>query len=202
MNVQHDRITQLAAKVLNHPEASVDSQSFDAYFKIDKNIRYRDEVQAITGITREMLDEVGLEFDVAWTRFMTWLSDSRLDKVTNEKRPLVLVAHHGKQYDFKMIDAELKRHNLVQSWINDADISCMVDSLELFRDKSMWSSTGLMEPKSKNLVNLTEFLLHRSLDNAHNAIYDVAALTELLQSKGIKDIWRNIANSKQFYYDN
>ena len=147
------------------------------------------KIQELTGITQEYLDEEGMPFTEAWIRFQKWIQDRNNN---GNKNSVVLVAHNGRNFDYNFIDAELNRSNFAPL---NQHVTCLLDSLDILRDKTLWD---VDKPSSFSLGNLYRYIRAKELDNAHNAMFDVLALAEILESQRLKDKWRKVANNKQF----
>ena len=62
------------------------------------------------------------------------------------------------------------------------------------------SAQGLaVRPKSFSLGALYEHILGKRMRGSHNAVFDVLALMEVLQSPALSGRWRVVANKMQFY---
>ena len=214
---QH-RIIQFAAKVLetgNHAdENSVitgrsRSRQFNEYVK-PEGVKMSREITRLTGISQEDLDTKGKSFSNAWLGFLDWLKEvSESDVIASEneevtRRPIVLVAHNLINFDLPFLDLEIRRNDLDTQgdWILSANISCFVDSLRLLRLDELWSErkrdlnlppAAASQPERKKLGSVYEFIHGREIVNAHNASSDIDALGEILESHGMKDIWRKHA---------
>ena len=100
--------------------------------------------------------------------------------------------YSGRNFDYNFIDAELNRSNFAPL---NQHVTCLLDSLDILRDKTLWD---VDKPSSFSLGNLYRYIRAKELDNAHNAMFDVLALAEILESQRLKDKWRKVANNKQF----
>lgn len=177
-------------------------ETFGVYIRPDDdNFRLSAEVTEITGITKDRLLRDGVEFSRAWAQFGSWLQ-----RVSGGK-PVVLLAHNGKKFDFKFLHAELTRHNKVGD-VATFGISSFVDSLEVFRDRSLWRTstsssggtrgTGVVAlPSSFSLSELHLHVCGIPLEGAHDAGADSAAVVRILGHAYIRDKWRKVAHQKQ-----
>jgi DNA polymerase III epsilon subunit-like protein len=117
---------------------------------------------------------------------------------------------HNSPFDTKFLDFELRRNGFSQrpgDWTSAVNIVSFVDSVALLRDKKIWTerknilglpSDEVYFPASRRLGALHEFVLGRPISGAHNAIADVTALEDILESPGLKDVWRSFANDIQY----
>ena len=219
-----EHIIQFAAQVVETGNRADDSpfveligsarnRKFNQYVK-PKKAKVSRKITDLTGITQEDLDTKGKPFSKVWLEFLEWLQEvSELDKTTTAtgeatRRPIVLVAHNLRKFDLPFLDAEIRRNDLNTrgDWISSANISTFVDSLQLLKSEDLWSErkAGLnlapdaaSRPENKKLGTVYEFVHGRKIVNAHDASSDTDALEEILQSEGLREIWRKHALNLQ-----
>jgi hypothetical protein len=90
-------------------------------------------------------------------------------------------------------------------WVGDMNM-CFVDSVTLLRDKRLWDerssilklkANAASVPESYKLGVIHKFVLGRDIVGAHNGVADVTAIEDILESPGLKEIWRTFANKIQ-----
>ena len=210
-----DFITQFAATVIDSSgsgsSSSTTSTSSPNYFNeyvLTKGKKVPWATTRINGITTEMLEEKGKTFPVVWDLFLRWLQYVSISRINGECRPVVLVGHNLIAFDLPVLDYQIKRYDLNTQgdWMVDANVKGLLDTLHLFRDRDIWTdrkrvlnlpNNEVAFPVKHSLGILHKFVLDREIKNAHNAIYDVFAVRDILESEGLKDIWRMHANRKQ-----
>jgi DNA polymerase III epsilon subunit-like protein len=174
---------------------SVDKiETFDAYIRPDEYFWLSPAVTEMTGISKEMLRRDGVPFTAAWDLFSDWL------RQFSSGRPVVILAHNGKNFDFKFLHAELVRYNRLED-LKRLRIASFVDTLTVLRDKSLWRSDGassLPAPSSLSLPELHRTLCGQVLRDAHDASADSAAVARILGHSALRDKWRIVANRTQY----
>ena len=146
-------------------------------------------VQDLTGISQAFVEAEGVSFGDAWADFITWLQDVPGDG------PVVLLAHNGKSFDFNFLQAELDRSGKEGLCTY---VDCLVDTLHVVRDPSLWEGGPLTKPDAFGLAVLYKHVTTTLPANSHNALFDVMALAEILETDGLRSRWRAVANRKQF----
>ena len=211
-----DLVTQFAAAVIENNDidssaststSTSSTNHFNEYVKTEGK-KVPKQITLINGITDKLLDEKGKPFPVVWDLFLKWLKNMSISKIDGEIRPVVLVGHNLISFDLPVLDYQIKRYDLnVQGdWMVDANVQGLLDTLLMFRSKDIWMerkrildlpNNSLLSPPKYSLGIIHQFVLNREIENAHNAIYDVLAVRDILESKGLKDIWRVHANKLQ-----
>ena len=219
-----EHIIQFAAQVVETSKSADESpcveligrarnRKFNQYVK-PKKVKVSRQITVLTGITQEDLDTKGKPFSEVWLEFLEWLQEvSESDETAIStggatRRPIVLVSHNLKRFDMPFLDAEIRRNDLNTrgDWISSANISTFVDSLNLLKSKDLWSErkVGLnlapdaaSQPENQKLGTVYEFIHGRKIVNAHDASSDTDALEEILQSEGLREIWRKHAFNLQ-----
>lgn len=219
-SMNYDHIIQIAA-VVSNPNINTDlelqyhferqqslmvsdnnnyqSNVFEAYILPEPNYLISQKIESLTGITNNILQKRGLPFLEAWTRFQMWLSYL---SSSNSNKPIVIMAHNGKQFDIPFLHSELMRRNRHHNWASKSNILCFIDSLQLLRNEStFWNSNendNITKPNSFALGNIYKYLFNEEMSNAHNALYDVNALHKIFEKSILKNQWRKAANKFQF----
>ena len=199
-----DKIIQLGAKVLNDNNKE---NIFDCYIKTNGLI-IPSIITSITKITQYDHDTKGRPFAIVWNEFVIWL-DKMSKTDSGKNRPIALIAHNGANFDVPFLNYEVNFNKLSKiegDWMVDANVVCFVDSVRLLRDENIWTDRreilGINKrndrPKSKGLESIYNFIFDRKIENAHSAMGDVIALEAILESDGLKGIWRKYANKIQF----
>jgi DNA polymerase III epsilon subunit-like protein len=200
------RIIQFAAKILEAagapgaPQQNKLSSSFNAFIKPGPGVWVPPEILKLTGISLDVLRNQGIDFVDAWKQFVQWLHEHKLSRAEHNAKVVVL-AHNGKSFDFRLLQAEFVRHvgGRNTSWTQHAEVDGLVDTLQLFRDRKLWELAARLPPaKSYSMNALYEHILMRPQPQAHNAVADVLALESMLLANGVKDHWRTVAQDKQF----
>ena len=189
------------------------NRKFNQYVR-PKKVKVSRQITVLTGITQEDLDTKGKPFSEVWLEFLEWLQEvSESDETATStggstRRPIVLVSHNLKRFDMPFLDAEIRRNDLNTrgDWISSANISTFVDSLNLLKSKDLWSERKMglnlapdaaSQPENQKLGTVYEFIHGRKIVNAHDASSDTDALEEILQSEGLREIWRKHAFNLQ-----
>ena len=159
---------------------------FNAYIK-PEGIILSNKIEELTGITQDYLNDEGMTFQEAWGRFQMWMTEN------NSNNQIVLLAHNGRNFDFNFLEAELLR--IGNTSLNN-HCTCLLDTLEILRDDALWMND--QRPTSFALGNLYRHVKSRDIENSHNAMFDVLALAEILESNNIKKRWKQVAHGKQF----
>jgi DNA polymerase III alpha subunit (gram-positive type) len=155
LNPFHEKIIEISARDNN-------GVTFDSLLKINTSLS--PDITKITGITDEMLNTQGKEYNTAIHAFYTYIiSDSSNDRV-------FLIAHNGDAFDKIFLKTQLKKLNLqLPSKVN------FLDSIFV---------TKLLYPKlySHSMASLGKYFSVVN-ESAHRAAGDVNALIKLW------DIW-------------
>jgi len=191
-----NRIIQIAAKVLGQEDSM-----FNAYV-LPVGDTVSDFIADLTGIEQKFLEVEGTSFENAYAQFRDWLLAQRQGAPGSPPRPLLLLAHNGKNFDFDFLTIEVDRHKCLAnseagSWPEDGQVTAFADSLLILRDDDAWLEKKY-KPSSLAQGRLYKHLLHRDLDNGHNAKYDILALEEILLHPVLADTWRRVGNRMQF----
>jgi DNA polymerase III alpha subunit (gram-positive type) len=202
LNTSQDRFTQLAAACVSNTK----DKCFSSYVSIPDDVHYPEHVQDLTGIRRVFLKTTAnaKAFPIVWDEFILWLKTISYNKNDNSYQDIILIAHNGRGYDFKMLYSELNRYNIpIKECLLESNVISFLDTLELLKIDDFWNLPRgkSNRPESFNLGKLYKVLTGNKLDNAHNAIHDVQALIDILQSDSIKNKWKSIANKSLFMYD-
>jgi len=180
---KNDRIIQIAAMELSREGNTQDY--FNAFIR-PQGACVSPEIEKLTGISQTFLNNEGMTFEEAWYRFIKWYS-------TGDNN-VVMLAHNGKNFDFNFLQAEVLRTPCVPNIVSTG-VVCFVDTLHVLRDESLWSSD---KPESYSLASLYEHVTRKPPVNSHNALFDVLALAEILNSEHVRTKWKDVANRKQF----
>jgi hypothetical protein len=209
LEAQSNYIIQFAAKLMNDDNSSKgESKMFNRY--VNPNVTIPRTITELTGITKEKLNKHGKPFSTVWREFSIWLKEVSKADINGEgrPRPIVLMAHNLIGFDLPFLDLEVRRHDRLRGehWIEDNNISCFVDSLPLLRLNSVWTErTALLklpkntptQPERFKLGLVYKFIFQKEIVNAHDAAGDILALGEILESDGMKTIWKKHANRLQ-----
>lgn len=184
------RVIEIGARVLGaeHPP-------YQKYVKLPPFQKIPNEVVSLTSITDEMLDTHGVSFPEMWDGFLSWLSHIQ---TTVSGRPMIIIAHNGKVFDFTVIDNELRRHSSPSAWTYDANIVAFVDTLKVVRDAALWSPDQL--PQHQRLGYIYQVLFGEEIPSSHTALGDVDALIRILNCDRIYSRWKSIAAKYLFNY--
>jgi len=191
-----NRIIQIAAKVLGEKQSM-----FNAYV-LPVGDSVSPFIAELTGIHQSFLETYGVPFADAYTQFRDWLLAQRLGAPGSPPRPLVMMAHNGKNFDFDFLTVEVDRHQCLAqseatSWPEEAQVTAFVDSLLVLRDAEAWLERGY-KPSSLAQGKLYKHLMHKDLENGHNAKYDILALEEIMMHPALAVTWRRVGNRMQF----
>lgn len=204
LDTRHVRVFQLAAKVHGGTD------TFNAF--IDPGVPIPADVVELTGVEESMLRESGRQFSDVWQEFQQWVA-----KVSGGKQ-VVLLAHNGRAYDFRVLANEVQRHRLAPKEADGGNglrlpgVVCCIDTVQVLRDKAIWSVSALSSaqingedsanskgaPDKFNQRHLYFHLFGEEPVGAHNALSDVQHLDAILSVPFIRDRWRAVANSRQF----
>lgn len=187
------RIIQIAAKVLGD-----ESSLYNAYIRPVGAI-VSPFIADLTGIEQAFLDAEGMSFQEGWDGFKNWLREVK--GVGN--RPVVMLAHNGKKFDYDFLAAEVHRHCPCadqEDWYKEAGITAFVDSLLILREDGAWPNKAL-KPKRFRQGDLYEHVVGKPLENGHNAIFDILALEEILLDDMLRETWIKVANKQQFIWN-
>jgi ATP-dependent DNA helicase RecG len=184
-----DRIIQLAAVVMGKST----QHFFNAYVLPDK-VKVPPIVTEKTKIEQSFLESEGLSIDSVLKDFVDWIKTIK----KAESKKVVLIAHNGKNYDFKLLHNEMQRldANNVKEFMSTVDT--FLDSVTLLRTKSVWTNYGA--PPAHKLETLYNHVTKKDLKDAHNALFDCMALESVLLEEKINLNWKMIAKSTQFAY--
>ncbi len=184
-----DRIIQLAAVVMGKS-----TQHFFNAYVLPDTVKVPPLVAEKTKIEQSFLESEGLRIDCVLKDFIEWIKS--IKKVESKK--VVLIAHNGRQYDFKLLHSEMQRleANYVKEFTSTVD--AFLDSVILLRTKSIWANYGT--PPAHKLEILYNHVTKQDLKGAHNALFDCMALESVLLEEKINLNWKMIAKSTQFLY--
>lgn len=146
--------------------------------------------ERIHNISGDFLAAEGFSFSEAWHQFKLWLAS-----VAGSQK-VALLAHNGRGFDFVILDEEFRRAGIEGSWLDG--VHTLVDTLDLVRaiDDDIWDQVG-SKPISLSMASLYENLLGGRILNAHNALGDVLALEDILESTALRMHWRKVATDVQ-----
>lgn len=219
-----EHIIQLAARAnWERPNEFCASDSFSEYVSLPvsrgKRIKVPYHITKLTGITAKMLRAKGVPFDKMWCKFLRWLeSCSRRRCASSSGKPVVMVAHNGKMFDFPFLQATLTRFQLHHEWEKRANVICFLDSLLILRSEKAWTSDSSSNDRTTNYYHsdsaagevlcerphklgmgpLHQHLFNRKIAGAHNAATDVNALCNILNSPILRHRWKGVGNYMQF----
>jgi Exonuclease/ATP-dependent DNA helicase RecG C-terminal len=209
LEAQSNYIIQFAAKLMDeNNNSNGECKMFNQY--VNPNVVIPRMITELTGITREKLTKHGKPFSTVWREFSLWLKEVSKAGINGggRPRPIVLMAHNLIGFDLPFLDLEIRRHDRLRGehWIEDNNISCFVDSLPLLRSNSVWTErTAILklpkntpsQPERFKLGLVYKFIFQKEIANAHDAAGDILALGEILESEGMKTIWKKHANKLQ-----
>lgn len=89
-----DDVIEIAARKVTH-----ETNDFHVFVKTDKVIQ--EGAFEAHGISKEFLEEHGLDQESAWNQFYSFIGDARY-----------LIAHNGVKFDFKFLEHNLNKRNL------------------------------------------------------------------------------------------
>jgi DNA polymerase III epsilon subunit-like protein len=205
LNTKVERIIQLAACLVGNPD-----QVYASYVKLPEGKTLTELIIKLTGITMNTLNTEGKSFGYVWDEFEAWLDVRRREMQTakglDSLPPVVLIAHNGKTFDYKIIEKEVSRIKTTSSpryWVadgqsNESQSLWLSDSLITLKTKRMEKA---LVSKSRSLSNLYTALMGVAIANGHNAIADIQALEEILESEYVRDGWREVAQAELFRID-
>lgn len=201
-------------QVLGDPSIPV----FSSYIKPkDSKFKLTARITSLTGITTKLLHTEGIEFEKVYESFQIWLREASTTNIDRSKskfvRPIVFIAHNS-DFDVKFLNSEIIRNGFREDWCAENNISGFVDSLKLVRNGDLWLDRGVLlginiegnkqnkqvalQPSRFSLGVVHSFVLGCEIDNAHNAVGDIMALENILESSGMREIWRKYANKIQY----
>ena len=175
-------ITQLSY-ALYHLESRQLIKTYNEYVRVPANVLISEKVSTLTGITREKLDESGIDINTVLESFYD--AYNRSD---------IAVAHNI-EFDGRMIELETKRHFQLQLLLDSSNLSIFAD--QIYNDKvrakykmtdiksvcTMKTSVDLCNIEKINsrgpyikfpsLCELYEKLFNESPKNLHNSMVDV-----------------------------
>jgi DNA polymerase III epsilon subunit-like protein len=160
-------------------------------------------IAGLTGIEQSFLEAEGVPFEHAYIQFRDWMLAQRQGPTAGAPlRQLVLMAHNGKSFDYDFLTVEIERHQCLaesaaSSWPEEMQISAFVDSLLILRDEQAWLDKKY-KPTSFAQGKLYKHLMHKDLENGHNAKYDILALEEIMLHPVVAETWRRVGNRMQF----
>ena len=208
LEAQNSYIIQFAAKLMNENNNSSESRVFNQY--VNPNVVIPKIITDLTGITREKLNKDGKPFSTVWADFTLWLKEVSKSGINGggRPRPIVLMAHNLIGFDLPFLDLEIRRHDKIRGehWIEDNNISSFVDSLPLLRLGTIWTERSALlklpkntpiQPERFKLGLVYKFIFQKEISNAHDAVGDIIALGEILESEGLKTVWKKHANELQ-----
>lgn len=155
LNPHMDRITELAAIQFDKYGKKA---MIDEYVLLPDGIEVPKQIQEMTGITPELLENKGLpEEQVAWMFSQMLKGPGR-----------VLIVTHNAQFDLCFIQKMLNRHGYVfpKGW-------GVIDTLTVFRDR---------KPHPNKLSDAITFYGLNNVKNSHRAIDDVGALCAIFDA--------------------
>lgn len=206
-----EQIIQLSATILH--DAIVESDNcppntaflshalgrdvFNAYITLHSAATLRPIITDLTGITEDMLEEHGVPLNEAWSSFESWLKSKSKDQ------PVFLIAHNGKRFDFQFLNESLCKIGR-SDW--STGITSFLDSYLIFRNRFPWEvldsnndhTPTINLPPNFKLGSLYQHIMNKPMENAHNGMYDVIALAEMLEHEAIEKHWRSAANRTYF----
>jgi DNA polymerase III epsilon subunit-like protein len=117
-------------------------------------------------------------------------------------RKLVLVAHNARNFDCKFLSSELSRVDSSAhgtSLARAVGVDTLLDSLDIVKERKAWALSPNGEPKKKNMTVLYSHVRGgEQILNAHNALSDVLALEEILESDALARTWRHVGRDLLF----
>ena len=184
-----DRIIQLAAVVMGKS-----TQHFFNAYVLPDTVKVPPIVTEKTKIEQSFLESEGLSIDSVLKDFIDWIK--YVKKVESKK--VVLIAHNGRQYDFKLLHSEMQR--LEANYVKEftCTVDAFLDSVVLLRTKSVWVNYGA--PPAYKLEILYNHVTKQDLKDAHNALFDCMALESVLMEEKISLNWKMVAKNTQFLY--
>ena len=171
-------ITQLSFVVYNLLENKL-IKRYNAYIQIPESIEISEKITQITGISREILDEKGIDITIA------------LEQLYDAYCRADIVVAHNLDFDSKLIEIETKRnYNRFENKENNLFILWMFGNNEIYKKLtniqmkcSMKMSIDLCNierinsngiyKKFPTLCELYEKLFHIKPENLHNSMIDV-----------------------------
>jgi len=190
-NKTYNRIIQIAAKTFGKDDV------YNAYvLPVDSYVS--EEIENLTGISQEFLNDNGMPIDRALVKFSQWLSEL---KDRDPDKEIVLVAHNALKFDIPFlryasslslsslssssssstIRTEIKRSSKAGDFLKGHYV---LDSLQVLKDGRLWTGG---KPASFSLPTIHKFLIKEEFA-AHNALEDVFALENVLTRVAIQEI--------------
>jgi len=171
---EYPYITQLSFIVFDVIDLYV-VHIYNAYIKIPSNIPIPEIVSEITGITREVLDEKGIDIKEAISHLTNWFFKMNC------------VVAHNLHFDSRMIRSEVKRHynellytsqrsiqlfNKTYCDASNIELYCTMLASKPFCDLKIESKYGKFYQKFPKLSELHETLFGTIPENLHNSLID------------------------------
>ena len=159
-----DHIIQLAARAnWIKPNGLWTSDSFSEYVTLpspssaSSSSRRRKKalphhITKLTGITSKTLQTKGMAFDQMWRKFLSWLQAcaGHSPLSGDQAKPIVLLAHNGKAFDFPFLQAALERFQLYPNdWERRANICCFLDTLLILRCEAAWVTESAINKENE-----------------------------------------------------
>lgn len=224
LSPQNDRIIQLAACVLDDTDQNYNSfvyhENCKVPSKISKITGITDDILLSKG---KSFENVWEDF-MRWIDSQRVAHEGKYsndkdvnDAVTGAGKqlpPVLLIAHNGKRFDFQFMSNEINRvlskkskNVTLKDWTilwksnmspKEIDSSpsalpiWLLDSIELMNDKRVVEGYDLTK---KSLSYLYHFVTNSDIINAHDALADVQALSEVLQSEKFNSRWKTAAKN-------
>ena len=169
-------IIQIAYYIVDYDNNIVDTPK-SSYIKFRKNNPNSDAYK-INGISEELLNKEGEEFEIVITRFCNDLE--KCDEVIG----------HNVAFDIKMINSNIKKYKIslfnknneiIENIFTNKKIVCTQKLYTAFLkpiDLEIKKKSPTEKPISKKLVNMYFNFFDKNIINAHNALSDVDATFE------------------------
>lgn len=122
-------------------------------------------------ITQETVENAA-DFGVVAKRFLEWLQC----KSTHRCKKLIVVAHNGINFDFRLLRTEFTRFGVSWDQFLLPDL-CFFDSLVHFRSLR---KAGLIQIQSLALGNLYQKIVGQTCERMHDALVDILALGRIV----------------------
>jgi DNA polymerase-3 subunit epsilon len=148
---------------------------YNTFIRIPPHIEISEKVTEITGVTRELLDEKGIDIQEAICHLTDWFF--RMD----------CIVAHNMHFDSKMIQTEVKRHyskllynnqiciqlfNPTYCQAMQIELYCTMMSSKSFCDLKIESKYGTVYQKFPKLSEFHEILFGTVPENLHNSLVD------------------------------
>jgi len=160
LNVYHDDIIEIAAKVYNT------SEYFQSLIKPKSNKPISTKITEITGITNEILIKDGLNWQKGYKMFFDWMS-----KITNPNENITIVSHNGLSFDFLLFKRMIKEANEINCKTIQLSNITFIDSL-LISKRLMPNMNYYRQSSLCKYFNIEH-------EGAHRALNDTIALENL-----------------------